>query len=465
MSLAGSRGAVAVVSKAIVTLIITLSLLAADARAQLPHEFEVGRWSGWASFSETGQFSLCTVAAKFEGDKILAFSLNKDGKFILVISNPLLALEEGAYYPVTVAVDQLVFGEANALADDDGISINAGINPEFFERIKRGRTLHIEAATATMSFDLTGTFFALARLQQCVRNETAVARNPTAAPRGPTKKPFIPAMGDVDAGVDALERGDYETAFQEWYPLAKQGDSLAQYNLGSAYYYHYRQNHSEAEKWLRLSAEQGFARAQHDLGSMYYLGQGVPEDSAMAVHWYELAAGQGLAMAEYNAGALYYAGDGIPQDIMLAGILFLRAARAGVPMAQNNLGTMYEAGIRVEQSYVEAVKWYRMAAEQCVDSALKSTGLCEDGLPPINADTYTQIMEQALAASKYNLAGMYFKGLGVRRDYVRAYMWWHLAWSQGDETASRNLNALAPYMSSDQIAEAQKLAGEWKPKC
>ena len=41
-----------------------------------------------------------------------------------------------------------------------------------------------------------------------------------------------PAWGDWDDGQAAYERGDYETAFEEWLPRAEQGDAHAQHNLG-----------------------------------------------------------------------------------------------------------------------------------------------------------------------------------------------------------------------------------------
>ncbi len=273
-----------------------------------------------------------------------------------------------------------------------------------------------------------------------------------------------PAWADVDAGVDAFERGDYDTAYREWYSLAIQGDALAQYNLGVGYYYYYKQNYPEAAKWIRPSAEKGLAAAQHDLGSMYYLGKGVREDFAQAAHWYRLSAEQGLPMGQYNLGALYYAGQGVPQNFKLAATWFFRAVKAGVPMAKINLGTMYEKGLGVRQDYAEAVKWYRLAAEQSVVSALKSTGLFEESggsLPGPNAEIYTLMVEQALAAGKYNLGGMYARGLGVPQDYVKAYMWWTLARAQGDDTAKEMLERFAGYMTRSEVAEAKQLAVEW----
>jgi TPR repeat protein len=48
-------------------------------------------------------------------------------------------------------------------------------------------------------------------------------------------------------------------------------------------------------------------------------------------------------------------------------------------------------------------------------------------------------------------------------DRVTAYMWFNLAAAQGNAFAEMFLRDTADKMSPDQIAEAQKLAREWKP--
>ena len=48
-------------------------------------------------------------------------------------------------------------------------------------------------------------------------------------------------------------------------------------------------------------------------------------------------------------------------------------------------------------------------------------------------------------------------------DYVSAYMWFNLAAAQGNTIADRFLKDTGDKMTPEQIAEAQKLAREWKP--
>ena len=86
------------------------------------------------------------------------------------------------------------------------------------------------------------------------------------------------------------------------------------------------------------------------------------------------------------------------------------------------------------QNYAEALKWYRLAADQ------------------------------GDAGAQNNLGVMYANGQGVPQDYVRAHMWFNLSAAQGNQDAARNRDNIAKLMTPAQIAEAQKLAREWQPK-
>jgi hypothetical protein len=60
-------------------------------------------------------------------------------------------------------------------------------------------------------------------------------------------------------------------------------------------------------------------------------------------------------------------------------------------------------------------------------------------------------------------------GLGVPQDYALAYMWFNLASSPATNTdlrqmAVENRDKVAAKMTPAQIAEAQRMAREWKPK-
>jgi TPR repeat protein len=59
---------------------------------------------------------------------------------------------------------------------------------------------------------------------------------------------------------------------------------------------------------------------------------------------------------------------------------------------------------------------------------------------------------------------MYDEGEGVPKNLVQAYKWYSLAAANGDKPAPQLRDLLTNHMTKAQIAEAQKLAQEWKPK-
>jgi TPR repeat protein len=110
------------------------------------------------------------------------------------------------------------------------------------------------------------------------------------------------AWGDYDDGLAAANRGDYDTALHEWRPLAEEGDSAAQYNLGVMYDtgQGVPQDYTEAVKWYRKAALQGDSGSQVNLGVMYLLGHGVLQDYVQAHMWFNIAGANGDATGINN---------------------------------------------------------------------------------------------------------------------------------------------------------------------
>src|SRR5262249_31743463 len=66
-------------------------------------------------------------------------------------------------------------------------------------------------------------------------------------------------------------------------------------------------------------------------------------------------------------------------------------------------------------------------------------------------------------SAQYKLGVFYDNGLGVPQDHISAYMWLNLSAAQGRDGAAAFRDLIARRMTPAQIAEAQKLAREWKP--
>jgi len=148
----------------------------------------------------------------------------------------------------------------------------------------------------------------------------------------------VSAAVSIEDGIDAVEKNNYEKAFQIFKTLAEKGSAEAQFNLAVMY----RQgkgvqvNKDVALKWFEKSAEQGLASAEYYLGHLYDTGDSVERNVATAVNWYRKAAEKGNPLAQSNLGVAYANGEGVNQDIIKAYVWFSLAAAQGLTAALEN---------------------------------------------------------------------------------------------------------------------------------
>lgn len=161
---------------------------------------------------------------------------------------------------------------------------------------------------------------------------------------------------------------------------------------------------------------------------------GTHEEYAAAAKELRKSAEGGDVAAQNRLGLLYNEGQGVPQNYRQAKQWFEKAAEQGHAGAQVNLGTLYLLEHGAQQSDQMALSWFRRAAEQ----------------------------EDALAFAKLGL--MYAQGRGVPQDFIQAHMWYNLSAAHGEKRAAESRDAVAKQMTPAQVAEAHRLAREWKPK-
>ena len=172
---------------------------------------------------------------------------------------------------------------------------------------------------------------------------------------------------------------------------------------------------------------------------MYAYGRGVHRDDFEAAEWLRKSAEQGDGTGEAWLGFSYFTGfGGVPEDRAEAMKWYRKAAKQGNAMGEEGLGMMFAGGMIVPHDDDQAAMWFRKAAEQ------------------------------GDAGAQHDLGGEYQYGRGVPKDFVLAYIWETLA-SMSDLkniafVAGGARDRLAKMMTPDQIAEAQRLASELKPK-
>ena len=127
-------------------------------------------------------------------------------------------------------------------------------------------------------------------------------------------------------------------------------------------------------------------------------------------------------------------GQGVPQNYKEAVKLFRLSAEQENIWAKTNLGWMHDHGYGVPQDRKKALRIYRLSAEL--------------------GDIYAQ----------YNLGIMHQSGKGAPQDDTSAHMWWSIAGSNGHEEAIEKRVLLEKLMTRSQIKKAKELARNWKPK-
>ena len=107
-------------------------------------------------------------------------------------------------------------------------------------------------------------------------------------------------------------------------------------------------------------------------------------------------------------------------------------------------------------------------------SAPAGAGEFEDALDATNRGDFATafrlwhpLAEQDNAAAQHNLGLMCANGRGVPQDFVQAHMWLNLGapalTGEYRDDAVEARDSVAADMTPAQIAEAQKLAREWRP--
>jgi uncharacterized protein len=108
-------------------------------------------------------------------------------------------------------------------------------------------------------------------------------------------------------------------------------------------------------------------------------------------------------------------------------------AEAGNPAAQFNLALLYYDGHGAPQDYEAAFHWFSRAANQ------------------------------GYVTAERNLGAMYAEGKGAMRDNIKAYKWFSLCSAAGNEACTTQRDLAAKRLNSSKLAEAKRLAREFKP--
>lgn len=162
---------------------------------------------------------------------------------------------------------------------------------------------------------------------------------------------------------EALEKGDYEFAFDELTRLSKSSTQ------------------SPVDMW--------------NLGLLYEKGWGTKKDTKKALHWYLRAADGQNAPAFAKVGNAYATGSGVRKNLDKAIEWYVKGIALGDPDCWNNLGATY-ATLR---DWTSAIYFYEQAASLKYPLAFKNLAECYRDGNGVVVDRYLAYVYYSAAES------------------------------------------------------------------
>jgi uncharacterized protein len=265
------------------------------------------------------------------------------------------------------------------------------------------------------------------------------------------------AKSDLDAQVMLAmlyETGfilpkDTKQATDLYAKAAEKGHAGAQFRMGLFYFsgggHGITQDVKRSMDFYTKAAEQGHKDAQIALAQHYKYNFFGDQDLEKAKYWSQKAAseGNGAGYAELAGSEIkgyssldpetntsIYIGD--LQDFVRAEKNYIKAAELGDANSQQGLCLMYRTGLGVAKNLKSAEKWCERAALNGVDGAGHELGLVYEENKNYTKAIYWYALDdekgyQKKHDSRFKLGNIYYHGIGVNKDYKKAFEYYEKA--------------------------------------
>lgn len=276
---------------------------------------------------------------------------------------------------------------------------------------------------------------------------------------------FIPtiaaALNKYDQGAFYFAQGDYTSALSFWAPLAKQGNSAAQYSIGLLYEQGkgVKKDSQRALQYFQLASAQNLPVAQYYLGMKYFAGLGVKKDIHKARRLLTRAAESDYLMAQFQLANIYDKGNGKKRDLALSTQWFTRAAENGYGPAQHSLATRFLTGRGTSLDLHQGIFWLEKAAEQNDYDAMRDLGYMYFKGMGVDKnfqqahDILIMPAEEGSGLAMFLLGEIYSSGgFGINKNLHQAKKWYQLAKNSGYKKAQEKLHQLNNNNSNSIIA-------------
>lgn len=162
----------------------------------------------------------------------------------------------------------------------------------------------------------------------------------------------------IDLAQQAIEKDEWEKAFNLVYPVALKGNHNIQANLGLFYLQGkgVEQDYDKAYWWFSESAEKGNIKGINNLALMFLEGKGVKKNIPHAIKLLEKTANVGDLRATMLLAKVYLYDMNDPKKSLP---WFEAAAKKGQNEARFQLAQFYDEGKGTKKDKTKAIYWYQ----------------------------------------------------------------------------------------------------------
>lgn len=226
-------------------------------------------------------------------------------------------------------------------------------------------------------------------------------------------------------------------------------------------------NPAKAMFHWQMAAEAGDPPAMGRMGQAELEGQLRPANEAAALPWLEKAAAAQDPLGLWLLSRCYDNGlAGLTTNVEKMANLCSKAAFNGQVDAMQRMGELYATGRGLPADPVAATGWYRLAADHSHVPAFVSLALCYLNGKGCRQNDRTALEFAAAAArtghgrGQYLVGRIFDEGLGVPADPVMGLVYHLRAMKHGIGEARTASDRLKAKLKSEDIAKAEKLAGQ-----
>ena len=228
----------------------------------------------------------------------------------------------------------------------------------------------------------------------------------------------------IKEGLIFLSRGDKQGALATFKEAATLNNAEAAYLIGIVYE---AKHIDKAIEWHTIAQENGVKSSRIHLARLYSRNH-QPKESQK---WYTAAAEDGDAYAQYLLYR-YYKNSTSDKTLVLAGEWLKRSAENGFPPAEH----AYALQLLEQNRKSDAEAWLQKAVAHGVGNASADLGVIYYKEKRY-AEAYPLLDAADTVDATYDLGMMFEHGLGVERDFYRAYMLYKEAYRLGHKSAKK----------------------------